>query len=65
MATPSAGRPAARLDPKALDEAVHRSLARIPRDRLIHGPILVGIIAYPEGDKVHFQDIEALAPGGQ
>jgi hypothetical protein len=64
MATPAAGRPAARLDPNQLDQAVHRALARIPRDKLIHGPILVGIIAYPEGDKVHFQDIEGLAGPG-
>jgi len=54
----------ARLSRHDLDHAVQQALARLPQDRLIHGPILCGIIAYPEGGKVRFQDIQALGREG-
>ena len=59
-AAPQAG---VRLDPKNLDEAVHAALRRIPHDRPLIGPILVGIIAYPEGGKIKFKDIQAGPQG--
>jgi len=52
----------ARINPEQLQEAVQASLKRaLERDpRLISRPILVGIIAYPDGDRVDFRDIQAV-----
>jgi len=50
--------PGARINPEELERAVQTALRRLPHDRIIRGPILVGIIAYPEGGKIQFQDIQ-------
>lgn len=53
----------ARLSRQDLERAVQQALARLPHDHPIHRPILVGIIAYPEGGKVQIHDIQAGPQG--
>jgi hypothetical protein len=51
----------ARIDPEQLQQAVNYALKRaLERDpRVIDGPILIGIIAYPDNDRVDFKEIQA------
>lgn len=53
----------ARINPEQLQQAVNASLKRaLERDTtVIRGPILVGIIAYPDQDRVLVKDIQAMA----
>lgn len=53
----------ARINPEQLQEAVNVSLRRaLERDpRIITGPILIGIIAYPDNDRVSIKEIQAIA----
>ena len=47
------------LDRTDLQDAVNRSLERaLGQNRGIKRPILVGIIAYPEGGEVRFQALQ-------
>ena len=53
----------ARVDPEQFKRAVDASLARaLQRDpKIITGPILIGIIAWPDdNDQVSFKDIQAV-----
>jgi hypothetical protein len=50
-----------RITPEQLQEQVQYALKRISdRDLVITGPILVGIVAWPDGDRPDFRDIQAL-----
>jgi hypothetical protein len=54
----------ARIDPAQLQEAVTSSLKRaLERDpKIIVGPILIGIIAYPDdNNQVSYKEIQAAA----
>jgi hypothetical protein len=53
----------ARINSQELERAVQSALRRLPGDRLIKGPILVGIIAYPEGGKIQFKDLQSGPQG--
>ena len=50
----------ARINPEQFQQAVNDSLKRaLDRDRdIIRGPILIGIIAYPDDNMVNFKDIQ-------
>lgn len=52
----------ARIDPGQVQEAVNSALKRaLERDpRIITGPILIGIIAYPDDGQLNFKDIQAV-----
>ncbi len=55
----------ARIPREQLNEQVQYALKRISdQDLIITGPILVGIIAYPDGERVDFKDIQALPREG-
>ena len=41
---------------QAVNESVRRALARDPD--IIRGPILIGIIAYPDDNQLNFKDIQ-------
>lgn len=51
----------ARIDRAQLERHVMEALRRIPdKDLIINGPVTVGIIAWPDGDRPDFRDIVAL-----
>jgi hypothetical protein len=52
-----------RINPEQLQEAVNASLKRalVREPGPITGPILIGIIAYPDDNVLSFKDIQAVA----
>jgi len=54
-----------RISREELQKYVQEALQRIgDKDLIINGPVTVGIIAWPDGDRPDFRDIAALPRAG-
>lgn len=47
----------ARLDPKQIEAAVKKALVRVPKDKKIKKPIIIGIVIYPRNEELLIESI--------